>query len=546
VTTAPRIPVRPLLISTLSPVHIGCGEVYEPSGFVIHQGLLHALDPADLAAALTDSERKRLATLAEQREPIGAMQSFFRDSAPRFAELARHQVAVAPAIEQEYRDKAGRPTQRGRDGEATYNLFPIARTAFRPLDDTPYLPGSSLKGSIRSAWLNRINAGRKLTPAEQADKRSAPRSMEQRLLGYERNKFENDPFRLLALADAHPEEGSTPPPTRVLYAISKKKRLPREGERGSPELQVFLETIPDALPAAFHSELRCGPGATILWDAVCDACNGFYRPQLEAEMCHPVLGPMLDVAWLRLLQQLLDDELAQLMAARQGFLLRVGRHSGAESVTLDGVRSIKILGARVNGKQTFDFRPLTTEKRYARLGKAGEGQLLPFGWIWVDACDDSHRHLSDALRQKLAARSSALCEAHRDRLSRREARQAGIALAEAAAVERQQAAAAAARAEEEASEQRARELASMSPNCRRVQQFVADFAARAEQLRGGRENANGVYHGKARALARDAAEWPGEERLLAAEALEQWLPKVVRIDLKEERKKLKLTALRRA
>ncbi|MBN8454025.1 type III-A CRISPR-associated RAMP protein Csm5 [Accumulibacter sp.] len=542
----PHTTSRPLAISTLSPVHIGCGEVYEPSNFVIHDGLLHALDPSDLAAALSDSERKRLAALAEEREPIGAMQRFFRDAAARLAELARHQVAIVPSLEQEYRDKAGRPTQRARDGEATYNLFPIARTAFRPLDDSPYLPGSSLKGSIRTAYLNHINSGRKLTAAEQAERRPAGRSVEQRLLGYNRNQFEKDPFRLLALADAHPEEGCTPPPTRVLYCISKKKRQPREGERPSPELQVFLETIPDALPAAFCSEVRFGPRAAILWNELCDACNGFYRPQLEAELCHPLLGPQLDSEWRQLMQELLDAELAELIAARQGLLLRVGRHSGAESVTLDGVRSIKILGARVNGKQTFDFRALPTEKRYARPNKATDSKLLPFGWIWVDGSDDRHRHLSDALRQKLALRSRPLCEAHRDRLSRLEARQAELALAKAVALERQRTEAAAVRAEAETRQQRELELARMSANGRRVQQFLTDFAARAEQLRGNKENPNGTFHGMARALARDAAEWPHEERLAAADAIEQWLPKVVRVDLKEERKKLRLAALRTA
>ena len=44
--------VRTLSISTLSPIHIGCDEVYEPSNFVIHDGLLHALDHAELAAEL--------------------------------------------------------------------------------------------------------------------------------------------------------------------------------------------------------------------------------------------------------------------------------------------------------------------------------------------------------------------------------------------------------------------------------------------------------------------------------------------------------------
>ncbi len=537
-TITPRTIVRHLAISTLSPVHVGCDEVYEPSGFVIDDGLLHVLDPADLAAALSDNERRHLATLADQREPIGALQRFFRDSAARFAELARSQVAVAEAIAREYAEKAGRPTQRGRDGEPTYNVFPIARTAYRPFDGTPYLPGSSLKGSIRTAWLNRLNDG-----SEPADRRASPRSLEERLLGYSAGRFENDPFRHLALADAHPEDGDLPPPTRVIYAISKKKRLPREGERGSPELKVFLETIPDAISAGFLGEMRLD-NDKMRWNSLCDACNAFYRPQLEAELDHPVLGRLLDAEWARLIGDLLGGELGELIAARQGFLLRVGRHSGAESVTLDGVRRIKILGARVDGKQTSEYRPNTTEKRYASLSRSGDSGLLPFGWIWVDACDDRHRHLSDAVRQKLAARSRPLREAHADRLLRLEDKAEQRAAAAAAMANRKAAAEATARAEVEAQAARARALAEMSPNRRRVEEFIAEFAARAEQLRGNRENANAAFHTRARTLAAEAVGWNHAERVAAADAIEEWLPKVVKVDLKDERKKLKLTALR--
>ena len=541
-TITPRTSIRSLAISTLSPVHVGCDEVYEPSGFVIHDGLLHVLDPADLAAALSDSERRHLATLADdQREPIGALQRFFRDSAARFAGFASQQVAVAETIAREYQQKAGQATQRGAAGEATYNLFPIARTAYRPFDGTPYLPGSSLKGSMRTAWLNK----RLVDDPQLPDRKTSSRSLEERLLGYSAGKFENDPFRHLALADAHPEEAGTPPPTRVLYAISKKKRPPRADERGSPELKVFLETIPDALPAAFIGEIRLD-NEKMRWNSLCDACNAFYRPQLETELDHPVLGALLDASWKRLIGGLLGCELGELIAARQGFLLRVGRHSGAESVTLDGWRRIKILGARVDGRQTSDYRPNTTEKRYACLTRASDGGLLPFGWLWVDACDDRHRHLSDAVRQKLAARSQPLREAHADRLLRLEDKAKQRAAAVAAMANRKAAAEATARAEVEAQAARASALAEMSPNQRRVEEFIAEFAARAGQLRGNRENANAAFHTRARALAAEAIGWSHEERVAAADAIEEWLPKVVKVDLKDERKKLKLAALRSA
>lgn len=538
---------RALSISTLSPIHIGCDEVYEPSNFVIHDSLLHALDPADLAESLSDKERKQLATLADQREPIGAIQRFFRDHAERFAGLAKHQVAVAEAIVSEYERNAGNATQRGPAGDATYNSLTIARTAYRPIDNTPYLPGSSLKGSIRTAWLNQMNRGAALAFDEKADKRNAPRRLQERLLGYTAGKFENDPFRHLCLADAHPEDDTTPPPTRVLYAISKKKLLPRDGERSPQELKGFLETIPDALPAAFLGELRLNERGEIDWNDLCDACNHFYQPQLDAELDHPVLGGLLDADWKKMINGLLGNELNELIKARQGFLLRVGRHSGAESVTLDGLRDIKILGPRIDGKQTFDFRPNTTQKRYASQTKVGADGLLPFGWIWVDACDDEHRYLSDAMRQKLAARSQTLREAHQDRQLRLEEQQAQRVAASAETARQKQVAEAAEQAEIAAQTARQAALAEMTPNTRRIEEFKSTFAARSEQLRGGRERQNGDYHGRARKLAQDAltaTDWTAEEKHAAADAIAEWLPKVVEMIDKEQLKKLKLNTLR--
>jgi CRISPR-associated protein Cmr6 len=114
--------------------------------------------------------------------------------------------------------------------------------------------------------------------------------------------------------------------------------------------------------------------------------------------------------------------------------------------------------------------------------------------------------------------------------------------------------AAQARAEREAAERAARAAAeeearraAMSEAMRCIDDFRRDFAARAEKLRGGKEKPNGVYHGKARDLANlalAAADWSAEEKRAAADAIEEWLPKVVQVDIKDERKKLKLAALR--
>jgi hypothetical protein len=73
------------------------------------------------------------------------------------------------------------------------------------------------------------------------------------------------------------------------------------------------------------------------------------------------------------------------------------------------------------------------------------------------------------------------------------------------------------------------------------------MAQRFAQLNGKLDRQNTEYHQKAQKLARDAREsdgWTLEEKSAAADAITEWLPKVVeRID-KDALKKLKLAALR--
>lgn len=112
-----------------------------------------------------------------------------------------------------------------------------------------------------------------------------------------------------------------------------------------------------------------------------------------------------------------------------------------------------------------------------------------------------------------------------------------------------------ARAEADAAE-RARELAerrerearraTMSERERRVQDYIELMQRRFAELRGGTEAPNQKAHTAARDLARAAAgdDWTAAEKHAAADAIEAWLPKVVRVEMKEERKKLGLRALR--
>ena len=535
--------IRKLTLSTLSPVHIGCGEDFEPGNFVIHDGLLHTLDVETLAAALKEDERKQLANLASEPNPIGKVQAFFGNRSERLSTVSAHQIPVVAGIAREYAQKMGRATQQGNAGaDHVFNQFIIERTVWQPYSHAAYLPGSSLKGSIRTAWLNRLNRGQALhTPRE------SNAELQYRLLAYTSRNLHQDPFRLLALADALSEEDA--PPTRILYAISKKKR---PSERTPSEIKVYREAISEALPAAFVGEMRFLPrkaasAQDITWEALCEACNHFYGKQLSEELRDNFLGAKLEKGWRQLMIDLLNQELDSLIRARQGFLLRVGRHSGAESVTLEGVRNIKSIGPKVEGKATSTYRSLTTEKRFATNDPATEGALFPFGWIWVDACDDAHRHLHDSFRRKLAAYSEKMRENHRDRLLANENRRAERQHQAAERAAQKQAALAAEAQRERDAAEKLRQLAAMTPARRAIAEFSESFRQRAEALRGNKERLNADYHSKATAFAQQALEatdWTAEEKAAAAEAIAEYLPQVVEKIDKEQLKKLKLAALR--
>ena len=104
--------------------------------------------------------------------------------------------------------------------------------------------------------------------------------------------------------------------------------------------------------------------------------------------------------------------------------------------------------------------------------------------------------------------------------------------------QRQQAQAEAAKAEQ---------LASLSPAQQLIAAFVDALRSQHEQYPKFKDKPNGSYHGKARELAKAAHEgaaWSAEDKLAAAQAIEEWLPKLVALDIKDERKKLKLSALK--
>ncbi|MGK9451803.1 type III-B CRISPR module RAMP protein Cmr6 [Acidithiobacillus caldus] len=96
-------------------------------------------------------------------------------------------------------------------------------------------------------------------------------------------------------------------------------------------------------------------------------------------------------------------------------------------------------------------------------------------------------------------------------------------------------------AREKAAAEETQRRAQMTPAQRHVAEYIDYMQKRFEELRG-RPARIGAEYQRTKALAQtmESEEWTPEERRLAAKAIDEWLPKVVIVDMKQERKKLNL------
>lgn len=384
-----------LLISTLSPVHVGCGEDYDPTNYVIENHTLHEFDPSAAQQVLTIQDRQSLLQIVRNpnnRRMLQEVQAFFYQRRQALMTVAKRRVSAVPKLVEFYQSRVGQTVQTEGDGSQLINKLAIGRTFFNPISGAPILLGSSLKGAIRTALLDGMNRGK---PLVQNQEKSL--ALQQRLFRYDH--FEQDPMRLVQLADTIflDVEGVG---TELRFAVNRRRKAPKPGdssaqslaERG--DLYQLLECVPAARFRVFSGQLTTQqvdslsasdrlPALPLRWNAaqIAQACNRFYRPQLEAELEKMQERGYLDTQWVAMIQSLLKGAVGQKLDKNQAFLLRVGRHSGAESVTLNSVRSIKILRGR---DQPADTRSETTTWWLAASNTQLKTGMLPFGWLLVE------------------------------------------------------------------------------------------------------------------------------------------------------------------
>ncbi len=426
----PFLRSHPLIVSTLSPVHVGCGEDYQPTEYVMDDGVFYQFNPVE-ALADNKSAREELAKICNGQGDtvLRDVQKFFFKRKDELISFSTQRLPVGEEMQKFYDQRVGKTTEIGKN---TIHKLDIERTSHVLGADRPILPGSSLKGSIRTALLDHVHGGKPLADKRDAEnkknkwKELNPLSVTLRLCVPQ--KFELDPMRLIRIADmnvvAQHWFGND-----IRFALNFKI----SGGEGKGPYQT-LECLPPLLLESLGGDLaildpaqarhadgegKKLPHRDVTWGfkEVVARCNRYYCAHFRRELESEKFEPYLHKTWRKImLDSLHGGGLKRLLASGRAFLLRVGRHSGAESVTLNGARWIQ------QGKK-WDKQPSTVW--LAGLKNKQEESLLPFGWLLLELNDEQRRPLHETVPE-LARLAAGVLERKKKLLEKSDAKLASL------------------------------------------------------------------------------------------------------------------------
>lgn len=365
-----------------APLHIGCDEVYEPTSFYLDETnhMLCPFDPLDFIKSLQQEDRSKFLEICKKGTVPSILEIYKFLHNKGKADLGIHKVSICGGLLDSYRRTLSLSLNNILKIQQELNNFAIQRTAFLSVSQRPYLPGSAIKGSLRTAYLNAMDREKPSRPPLSRDK-GASRMLESALLNG--GKFNTDPLRLLKVSDFHPV-GEVK--TRVVYAINRKKKPSKlKGFEGRGPFQIMEVILPGAV---FEGRI------TIARPPTKDATTG----PMQLETLLKAAGQFFSKEYERESQELRQIGTTALKMDTNGVPLRIGRHSGAECVTLAGYRNIRIM---LGGRNWAAGQAATTLWLAAESSNPkSNDELKPFGWVTLMQLNEELWKKLDALEEK--------------------------------------------------------------------------------------------------------------------------------------------------
>jgi CRISPR-associated protein Csm5 len=354
----------------LTPIHVGDGSSLSPESFLLKDDTLCRFEPARVVASMTAAERQNYMN-ALDRGDLGAAQKLLRRAVLDAAIVER--VAVSAASLHELREAIENPDRRR--GE----VHPFIRTGGRP-----FIPGSSIKGALRTAlashWLPGDVSPQGLTHEWAMQKALALTSA---------HDTDRDPLRFVSVADVMLPEGTT------LIDRPQMMKRTHDGQLDPTQVQIHVERLRCSADFGKTTKLRlsitlrpdrCPEQRRIDRSTLLAAVNKFHWEIWEEERRRFFAKSPTAQAMDRLMESV---KVGDSTLARKGpgatanfLLLRLGRFGHFESKSLARVRQGHVPQARANPvREAGQFGSTRTVIKALMQQPQQNGPLLPMGWL---------------------------------------------------------------------------------------------------------------------------------------------------------------------
>lgn len=293
-------------LTPLTPIHVGTGDALEPFEYVVAGDTLYRFTMDDFLLALDREDQARFVEVIEESVP--ATRRFVSRHVATAVEVTRYTADVSPAARALY------------DGRMEGLGHPEVHTCIRT-GDRAYVPGSSLKGALRTALLYHAMP----KDSRESDARQLERSV------FRFGRIQQDPFRAFKVGDGGPLSERT--------HVRSVAVNTRHSGQWSRDVTILIETIPgllsdnseaasrhavafDATFYEYHERaFRLNPGAVLA------ACNDFYGEHLTTEQEYTSDLPQTAAAYEALTAH--AEELPE-----HACLVRMAWGSGRDAITV--------------------------------------------------------------------------------------------------------------------------------------------------------------------------------------------------------------------
>ena len=457
-------------LTPLSPIHIGCGEDFEPTNYVIDGTTLFNFEPSQLV--LNEREKTELVN-AINRLDLLAIQRFFLNQKDKAIACSYHFADVSDGLAQDYKSRVGKVAQRESDGNKVINNLSIERTAFLPVHHLPYIPGSGVKGAVATALLDQAHQNKNNPKVGVKD--------HGKLLKEYIGEFEKSKLRYVKFSDFTPLHHAE---SKIYYALNFKKRVSKTGGVGRA-MALRRECITAGQYRTFKSDLTLMEDSFYSISDLQKSLNAFYLPVFRKEMELLQSRNLVSTQYLKSIEKL--------CSLPNVVLIRLGKN-GADSKTYQGenIAQIKIMGAE-------GFKDSSTTVWLAGTNQAQQSDLLPFGWALLEFNPSSDNEM---LKTWCEAQPKSKFD-RSEILAKREAQKIEQARLQAEVEAKRL-------AEQKAAEEKQALLNSLSDN----QRLVIDFVEKVQNTRERQaDNTGSILLKEAQALIERAVEnWDISER----------------------------------